>query len=519
MVQQITTAKVIARGGLDSSENYLELSETAPGSASELMNFEPSLYGGYRRINGFAPYKIGFEFVDPTNAEGPILCTAIYKNQIIVARKQKSGNTYKFYSSIGGAGWTVISTGLTHNSLLVDRIRWKTFNFNGTEKIEFVDGQNKPVVYDGTTWAYITGDQEIDKPRFIALFKNTVFNSGSRLNPNIVTYSAPLNESDMSATGGAGQVVAGFEVTQIYPFRDELYVFGFNTIKKIVLEATEFVLKDVATNVGCIAPDSVLEINGDLVFLSQDGIRPISATDKIGDIELASISKRIQQNFKELITNADLEKVSALTVRSKSQIRFYFSDDTVSIADSRGILGAIRSSGEGEYWEWSKIKGIRSSVCTSGYVGPNELIIHGDYNGGVYIQETGPSFNGQPIPAVFQTTFLDFGETQVRKTMRYVNVFIRPEGPVTLMSALKFDWGSKDVSNPAGYSTSSVGDNSIYGEAIYGQSTYGGATVPVMVTNVEGSGRSVRLTLSTQGLEPSYTIQGVVFEFSVDGRD
>lgn len=518
MPEQIVSAKVIARGGLDSSENYLELSETSPGSASELLNFEPSLFGGYRRINGFQAFKLGFEFVDPTNAEGPILCTAIYKTQIIVARKQKSGNTYKFYSSTGGAGWTAISTGLTHNSLLVDRIRWKTFNFNGTEKIEFVDGQNKPVVYDGTTWAYISGDQEIDKPRFIALFKNTVFNSGSRLTPNIVTYSDPLNESGMSAAAGAGQVVADFEVTQIYPFRDELYVFGFNKIKKIVLEGTDFVLKDVATNIGCISPDSVQEINGDLVFLSQDGIRPISATDKIGDIQLASISKRIQQNFKELITNADLEKVSSLVIRSKSQVRFFFSDDTVPIADNRGVLGALRSGSEGEYWEWAEIKGIRSSVCTSGYIGPNELIIHGDYTGGVYVQEVGGSFNGQNIPAIYQTTYLDFGETQVRKTMRTVNLFIRPEGAVTIMSALKYDWGMKGVQNPASYATGSEGDSSIYGQAIYGQSTYGGATVPVMVTNVEGSGKSVRLTLSTQGTEAPYTIQGIVFEFAVDGR-
>jgi len=41
----------------------------------------------------------------------------------------------------------------------------------------------------------------------------------------------------------------------------------------------------------------VVEFGGDLLFLGPDGIRPISGTDKIGDVELATVSKEIQSIF------------------------------------------------------------------------------------------------------------------------------------------------------------------------------------------------------------------------------
>ena len=47
-MEQLQSFKVICEGGLNSNNNYLELSERFPGSATELLNFEPSLFGGYR---------------------------------------------------------------------------------------------------------------------------------------------------------------------------------------------------------------------------------------------------------------------------------------------------------------------------------------------------------------------------------------------------------------------------------------------------------------------------------------
>ena len=45
------------KGGLVSNMSRLQQGVKAPGSARQLVNFEPSVKGGYRRINGFSKYS------------------------------------------------------------------------------------------------------------------------------------------------------------------------------------------------------------------------------------------------------------------------------------------------------------------------------------------------------------------------------------------------------------------------------------------------------------------------------
>ena len=79
----IESYKVICAGGLNSNENHLDLSESLPGSATRLLNFEPSLFGGYRRIEGYEEYSGDYPEVTLNgSAEGKVLGIAIYKNDV-----------------------------------------------------------------------------------------------------------------------------------------------------------------------------------------------------------------------------------------------------------------------------------------------------------------------------------------------------------------------------------------------------------------------------------------------------
>ena len=60
MPDQIENLKIICAGGLNSNENHLDLSDNEPGVATRLVNFEPSLFGGYRRISGYELYNSDF---------------------------------------------------------------------------------------------------------------------------------------------------------------------------------------------------------------------------------------------------------------------------------------------------------------------------------------------------------------------------------------------------------------------------------------------------------------------------
>lgn len=517
-MEKLQSFKVVCEGGLNSNQNYLLMSDRFPGSATTLVNFEPSLFGGYRRIDGFSPLEASTPEVDAVGAEGRILGVAIYDEQILTARKQQSGATYNFYKWVSGAAYSAYVTGLVLTSTNVDKIRYDTFNFDGTNKIAFVDGVNGVIVFDGTTWSQPTGDQSIADPKYITVFKNTIFVSGDATEPNLVVYSGPLDESEWDTAAGAGQINAGFEIKQIKPFREELYVFGETQIKKIVVSGTDFVIQDVTKNIGCVASDSVQEINGDLLFLSQDGFRTIAGTDRIGDIELGVQSKNIQQDVTSFILNADLPSVNSTVVRRKSQYRCFFSDENLEVNKNNGILGGLKGDANGINWEWSKLRGIKTSVCASGYITTEEFVLHGDFNGKLYRQESGSSFDGGNISAVYATPYLDFGESQIRKTLHKVTVFLRAEGKLILNFAVQYDWNSRDVMNPTTYFIEDDVVGAIYGTGIFGTGIYATAASPVLLKNIEGSGFSNRITFSTDDTNESYSIQGIVYEYAVNGR-
>lgn len=529
-MEKLQTYQVICEGGLDSNKNHLYLSQATPGAATELINFEPSLFGGYRRLNGFSPLEADYPDVDDTGSEGKILGIHIFNSSILVQRKTKTVATYQHFYWSSGSAWTAYTTGLTHTSTDVSKVRSQAYNFDGTDKIMFVDGVNEAHYTDLTDWYELSssdtgaddanagGDQAVDAPKYITLFKNHIFIAGDATYPNLVCHSAPASDYDWTAASGAGQINVGFAVRQIKPFRDELYVWGASKIKKIVVEGTDFVLKDVTNNGGLLASDSVVEVNGDLMFLAADGIRPIAATERNNDVELGVVSKKIQQDFTDLIANADFASVNAVVVRRKSQVRFFFSDENLDTTQNNGMLAGLKGGPEGPNWEWGKIKGIRASCVTSGYIGNQEYVLHGDFNGKVYRQESGTSFDGENIQAVYTTPYLDFGDVFIRKTLHKVIVFIRPEDELIISATFDFDWSSPDASSPPLYLLESNVEGTQYDVGLYDTAEYATNPLPILISNVEGSGFSTNISFVSDDINGSYSIQAIVFEFMPNGR-
>tara|TARA_R110002072_G_scaffold34195_1_gene102588 strand:- start:450 stop:2120 length:1671 start_codon:yes stop_codon:yes gene_type:complete len=555
MPDQIQSFKVVSSGGLNSNENHINLSDQEPGSATRLINYEPSLYGGYRRIDGFAKYDADYGEVTvagSSTGDGKILGIAIFKNDvtggntIIAARKDAGATNYSFYYYTANVGWRKftldhsVTRPMTANSLTVKKLRHAQFNFGSGNTIIFVDGVNPAIAFNGTNWKEIKsshnggyhadnntagGNQALNAPALVDVFENHVFLSGHSATGAAIAHSKPLDGYTWTSAAGAGQLAAGFDVVQIKPFRDNLFVFGSNSIKKISVNSSgAFALENVTTNVGCVAPDSVLEIGGDLVMLSASGVRPIAGTSRIGDIELSPLSTSIQSKLVDTIANYDLSDLDGVVVRSKNQFRYFVGDagDAAAAADAVGFIGALTTTDGSMKWEFGETLGIRTSCCTSDYIGATEVILHGDYDGNVYQQESSTGFNGADIVAVYSTPYLDFGETEIRKVMRKINTFVRAEGPVEMLLSVTYDWGDPDVAVPSNYTQTSAGAPTIYnGRGIdYGATNvvYGGSSKPIITSNVQGSGFATQATFVTVGQQASYTIQGMVFEFSTAGR-
>lgn len=544
--------KIICGGGLNANENHLKLSDESTGAATRLLNFEPSLFGGYRRINGYVKFdsdypEVGDHTSNANTAEGKVYGLSYYKNEgidnpyVIAARKDQGANTYSYWYHTPLIGWRkftsasyqALTLATTNGSYDVEKVRSVQFDFGDGPMICFVDGINPAVIFDGTDWYQLEssntggtsspgGDQVIDAPSVVEVFENHLFLSGDRTAQSVVCHSAGTDVMTWTSAAGGGQIFGGFKVVNIKPFRDNLFVFGENGIRKVTVDQNNFVIDNVTSNVGCVAADSVVEIGGDLMFLAPDGFRPVSGTARIGDVELETISKPIQGLLVDIVKDEDLSTLTAVVVRSKSQVRYFYGDSTRSQQNSLGLVGGLVQSGTQISWEFGQLQGIRSSCCTSEYVDFEEFVLHGDYDGIVYRQEIGNTFNGADITATYSTPYLEMSDTIERKTIKSVDTFVKSEGAFEVGISVAFDWGNPNAAIPVSYSAEG---GSLYvayaGDGIsYGASSlvYGESTAPVISTNIEGSCKSIRLTYTSVGNINPYTIQGIVIEYVKSGR-
>jgi hypothetical protein len=371
-------------------------------------------------------------------------------------------------------------------------------------------------------WFYTHTDiANIEGSKFVTDFRNHLFFAGSEDNFNRITFSNPNSDLRYDPAGGAGEINVGFPVTGIAKFRDALYVFGKRQIKRLQgNNSSDFVLSEVTSNIGCVASDSIIEIGGDILFLASDGIRPIQGTARIGDIELQTVSKPIQQILQGLPETYDLDLMSSVVIKNKSQFRYFFPNETGSASDAFGIIGGLRFANNSVGWEFGELLGIRSFVAYSDTINAVETTVHGDLDGYVFKQESGNSFNGSDVLAVYATPFFYFDSTERRKVFHKLSIYTRPEGTSEFNLAVYYDWDDPNKYNPNSYSMSTQGAILRYFSTggTYGSTfTFGGSSSPVLEKNIQGSGRSVSFVITSIGTEAPYSIQGWGLTFQEAG--
>jgi len=483
-----------------------------PGAALTLQNYEPDIDGGYRRISGHTKYSS-----TALTGAGKVLGITILGNTVIGCR----GANVEHGT---GTTWTSITTGRTGASTY----HFDKYNWNGTEKIVMADdgGTNYAATWDGSTYTLMNGaigsgsGTAPTAPHEVHDFKNHMFYAQD----NILTWSAPYDENNFDPANGAGSVNIKEDIKGLKTFRDAMFIFCINSIHRLTGNTIEdFKIEPVSNNIGCIAPKSIQEVGGDIVFLAQDGLRTVAGTDKIGDIELGTISKPIQPRLDGIgETTSD---IYSCVIRKKSQYRIFYptSSDTEATA-SGNIAAMIRQStpqvAGNVGWEFSDIKGIRPSYATSDYLSTGvELVLHGGWSDGIiYQQESGTSFDGVTIDARYRTPDYSFGDTGIRKAMQRAIITASYEGIVTSIVKVLYNYGDGLTPQPAAYDFNNPGGVAIYGAATYGSVTYGAEPIAITRLSGEGSGFTIALLFQHNSTDASQSIKDFQIEVTPDGR-
>lgn len=523
-MDRFKTLNVECKGGLNTSTDTLSY---LPGEAAELINYEAGIFGGYRRISGYAKYDTTQVPTATGFNPGPILGVCVFNgagtqtNGVIACRNNKI-----YFSS--GNGWAAIDNGLR---VAGGRYQFARYLNNNGRNIAMCDGTNPAVKWDGATYTVINGTGAPINPKYCTYFNGALVLSGYTSGGGLQAFSIskPGSDTVFDGTQGAIEISVHDNIVGIRSFRQILYIFCQRSIWQLNGTTTaNYAIAPVALGIGCLAYDSIQEVNGDLVYLSADGIRTLSGTMKLNDVELGDLSKPIIDIANSVYVNAgsNPDNITSVIVRKKNQYRLFYRSTGQAQQSSLGIIGMIRPGKQtmtqfGTYisvWEWAQIQGIQCACCDSDFIGGNETVIHGDINGWVYQQETGTSFNGAQIYSSYLTAPLQLEDTEVRKLMEKLTIYYHSEGNSSIQTYTIFDLDDPNVMQPSPITLTAVTSQPTYGNAIYGTSTYASDVFFRNLSNILGSGKLVQFNFITNDTNASHSIQALSLQYRLLGR-
>ena len=480
----------------------------APGSLINSQNFESGEVGGYARIKGYEKYD-----EDAVPGSGAVLGSFVYNNGVLACR-----GTSIYFST--GSGWgSDIAPSARTGALFyrASKFRWSD------EKIVIVDGVNDPVRFVATTGTDLTNAPA--GATCVSEFKNHLFFGKD----GTLTWSAPNDDTTYTTVAGGGTIIIGDTITNLKTWRNELYVFCKESIHKLSgNDASDFAISTVTQNIGCVFPDTVQELAGDLVFLGPDGLRPISGTQNIGDVNLACISTPITSYILDNIAEYREDRIVGTCVHEDSQYRLFFSRS--SDTSSPGLNACLVNGQGGIGWEFFPLRGIQVACSDTGLEGSGskQLTVHGDYSGYVYRHSSSDSFDGDNIVAYIDIPYLVFEDPVLRKTLYKLKLYVSVEDQATadLLAQVSLNDGDSTVLQPlpAIIVNNAAATIAIYGftgglnGSKYGTAVYGQVASTFYRTNLTGSGYNASLRISSNNTLPQYTIRTVIIEYTMEAR-
>ena len=494
------------RGGLITNLAPLQQGVGAPGSAIALQNFEPSVEGGYKKVLGFQKWN---EFVVP----GTGLIAGVIATDVRDAIAVRGG---KYYTSQDKADWV---ERLDLSATQGNKIRHTVFNYDGTTKVCMVDGVNKPVFWDSSDQT-ITQDTDapvdVEGATRVVNFKNHLFFAkGSDL-----IFTAPYDELNYDDASGAGVINVGARIVGLIVFREQLIVFSLDRIQRIVGNTSEdFALQPIAVNTGTFCGDTVQEVGGDILYLGPDGVRFLSATERIGDFALERASENIQNRLTNFF--AECENYSSVVIRSKSQYRIFRYEATLNSRVAGGFLGTRFLDRESGGVAWAETLGFKVYNSDSKLFRDSEVVLFCNEKDHIYQMEEGNSLDGENIEALFQTPFIPIEDSRIRKTYYKHTLYVKSEGDFEIDFNIFFDYEGLGVLQPKVISLRA--DQSavtFWGtpQAVWGQFNWANNPRQVYNNNILGSSFTISLRFYDTSTNPSFSLDTSILEFKFNDR-
>jgi hypothetical protein len=495
--QAVTSGNNVFNGGLNSTAGPLGLQDN---ESSDLQNIDFNKFGSIFPRNGYTQLNTATNGAS-TQFDG------LHWYEAIV-----SGSEFRKLIGVGNSKiikmddldgtWDDITGGLT----ITDDNHWTFANF--LNKVYATNGTDAPWEWAGTGNASAsTLPTNVTVPKFCALYNNYMFYAHVKVSNvlhNSRIYWSALKDTSSWLTTNFIDVAKddGQEITGIKVLADRLVVYKTRSVYNLFYTGDTdipFILPGggkTNSSVGCIAPDSIQEVNNGHVFLSHDGFYFFDGSNAY------KISDRI-----------------TTTLLGFNTTRFYQAVSLVQ-RDKNRYMCALPDSGETDnskvlVWDyfnnaWSVYDGINASAMATVYEnGDEERIYFGDYGGFAYRADNGTNDNPAgvetAVDAYYWTNWRHFGDLINQKGVPELTIFYQSSDSILTLSY------SYDFTDGAQFSQTFSLDlgGAQYDSAIYDIDVYAASGGAVKRRDLTGRGRVVRFRFSNNVLGETFQIDGI----------
>lgn len=519
MPDKLQNIKVICQGGIVHNLDALTQGLKSTGTALSLINYEPSISGGYQKILGFTKYS---NTKVPGQDNAAIVGCKVVHSGVYVARLNVAGNSTDIFYGTGGSWGSKLNAANLSSSTA--KVRFCSFSITGESTIACTGFDYARKFDTSQVETVINGTGAPTAPLYAEMVLSRLALAPGSINSSIVL-SAPNAETDFNGLNGAIEINVGDIVTGLKRFREELYIFCRNSIFKLQgSSSANFTVIPVVRSIGCLSHDSIQELGGDLVFLSPDGFRSVAATSKIGDTDLGLLSPQVQDLILSLVGGKSLTAFSSCLIRDKSQYRlFVYNAGLTHDTDSVGMIGKVTrqifsyQGQEGNSYDWSQHQGFYAYCADSEYQDNNqELAIIGHPTSGYLNKmESGNSLDGSSINYLYQTPGIMFQDATYRKIFLKLAVYTDITGSLSLTVNTQVDFNNPVVLQPQPIMLSTSSSGSTFGTAIFGTDTFSVPLIGVFKKNLVGSGYELALLFTGSDTNPTHRIDGFEVQYLI----
>ena len=422
-------------------------------------------------------------------------------NSYIIA----AGNNKLF--KLVGTTLTTLTYGGGGTAPTITDDNWQMAPLNGV--LYLYQAGHDPLVFDPAV-STTTFKRVSEKTGYVGTVTNNncvISAYGRTWSANNTTTKGTVQFSDLLSghvlsTGTAGTL----DVSQVWPngadeiialaaHNNFLIIFGRRQVL-IYSGATDpnnITLSDTITGMGCVARDSVVVTGGDIIFLSDSGVRSLMRTIQEKSAPMRDISANVRD---DLVFEISLETPADIKAVYSDKEAFYLlslpARQLVYCFDMKAPL----PNGANRVTTWDGL------VPTAFKYTRNKDLLFGKV--GTIGTYTGYKDNANSYLMRYFTNYFDFQSPTVIKIMKKVGVTVIGGGgyPVTL----KFGFDYSDILNTRQFAlaNASVAE---YNIAEYNIAEYGGSAFDNKIINIGGSGKVIQLGFETNVFNKSISIQ------------